>query len=74
MKKIFSTLLMGAFFIASVGMFTSCKDYDDDINANANDIAALKTQLATLDAALKKAQDDIKAAAGNYATKADIKS
>ena len=72
MKKIFSTLLMGAFFIASVGMFTSCKDYDDDINANANDIAALKTQLGTLETALKKAQDDIKAAAGSYATKADI--
>ena len=31
-KKIFSTLLMGAFFLASMSMFTSCKDYDDDIN------------------------------------------
>ena len=33
-RKIFSTLLMGAFFIASMSMFTSCKDYDDDIKSN----------------------------------------
>jgi hypothetical protein len=33
-RKFFSTLLVGAFFIASMSMFTSCKDYDDDINCN----------------------------------------
>ena len=44
-KKIFSTLLMGAFFLASMSMFTSCKDYDDDINAVKNDVAALQTAL-----------------------------
>ena len=55
-RKIFSTLLMGAFFIASMSMFTSCKDYDDDIKSNANDIAALKTQLKTLEAALEKSK------------------
>lgn len=46
-RKIFSKLLMGAFLIASVSMFVSCKDYDDDINKNAQDIAALKAQLGT---------------------------
>ena len=46
-RKIFSKLLMGAFLIASVSMFVSCKDYDDDINKNAADIAALKSQLGT---------------------------
>ena len=46
-RKIFSKLLMGAFLIASVSMFVSCKDYDDDIQKNASDIAALKAQLGT---------------------------
>ena len=47
-KKIFSTLLMGAFFLASMSMFTSCKDYDDDINDLRNLIeknASTLTQL-----------------------------
>ena len=46
-RKIFSKLLMGAFLIASVSMFVSCKDYDDDIQKNAQDIAALKAALGT---------------------------
>jgi hypothetical protein len=49
-------LLMGAMVVASMSMFTSCKDYDDDINKNANDIKALQTQLATLQTALTTAQ------------------
>ena len=47
-RKIFSKLLMGAFLIASVSMFVSCKDYDDDINKNSQDIAALQKELASL--------------------------
>ena len=31
-RKIFSALLMGVFTLASMSMFVSCKDYDDDIN------------------------------------------
>lgn len=61
---------MGAFFIASMSMFVSCKDYDDDINANAKDIVELQNQL-------KKLQDEVdaqKTAAGNYATKDDLNS
>jgi len=44
-KKIFSTLLLVAFALASTSMFVSCKDYDDDINKNAADIAKLRTEL-----------------------------
>ena len=37
-RKYFSALLMGALTVASVSTFTSCKDYDDDIQnfATAN--------------------------------------
>jgi len=51
-KRIFGMLLMGAMVIASMSMFTSCKDYDDDINKNAADITALKTELASLKSTL----------------------
>ena len=48
-KKYLSALLFGALLFASAGTFTSCKDYDDDINnlqsqidANADAIEALQ--------------------------------
>ena len=53
-RKYFSALFMGALAIASVSTFTSCKDYDDDIDnlqsqidkaGLQSDIDALKTQL-----------------------------
>ena len=53
-RKYFSALLMGALTIASVSTFTSCKDYDDDIDnlqsqidkaGLQSDIEALRTQL-----------------------------
>lgn len=44
-KKIFSTLLLVAFALASTSMFVSCKDYDDDINKNAADISELRALL-----------------------------
>jgi NADP-reducing hydrogenase subunit HndA len=44
-KKIFSTLLLVAFALASTSMFVSCKDYDYDINKNAADISALRAEL-----------------------------
>ena len=47
-KRFFGILLMGAMVIASMSMFTSCKDYDDDINSVKNDVTALRTELATL--------------------------
>ena len=49
-KRIFGMLLMGAMVVASVSMFTSCKDYDDDINKLQSqiDAAALKADLESL--------------------------
>ena len=60
-RKFFSMLLMGAMAIASVGMFTSCKDYDDDINNLQKQIDGitaqnLQSQLTTLQGALTTAQ------------------
>ena len=54
-RKIFSKLLMGAFLIASVSSFVSCKDYDDDINnlQKQIDAAALKAELTTLQSTLQ---------------------
>ncbi len=43
-KRIFGMLLMGAMVIASVSMFTSCKDYDDDINNLQKQIDAITAQ------------------------------
>ena len=66
-KRIFGMLLMGAMVVASMSMFTSCKDYDDDINKLQTQIDAitaqnLQTQLTTLQTALTKAQADASAA------------
>ena len=51
-KKYLSALLFGALLFASAGTFTSCKDYDDDINnlqsqitANADAIKALQSKV-----------------------------
>lgn len=43
-KKVFSKLLMVA-LVATVGAFTSCKDYDDDINDLRSQINGLETSL-----------------------------
>ena len=60
-KKFLSTLLMGALFIASVSVFTSCKDYDEDIQ---NDLTAkqeqCKSDCAAAQAALAKDIEDLK--------------
>ena len=55
-KKYLSALLFGALLFASAGTFTSCKDYDDDINnlqsqidANAKGIEELKGLVSTGD-------------------------
>jgi outer membrane murein-binding lipoprotein Lpp len=47
-KRIFGTLLMGAFLVASMSTFVSCKDYDDDISKHTTDITTLQTQLTAL--------------------------
>ena len=54
-KKYLSALLFGALLFASAGTFTSCKDYDDDINnlsqridQVASDLSDLKTKVDAL--------------------------
>ena len=64
---------MGAFFIASMSMFTSCKDYDDDINKNADAIAALQEQVTALKSSLESTYLKINDAAATYATKVELK-
>ncbi len=86
-KKFLSTLLMGALFIASVSVFTSCKDYDEDIQNLQQQVDGLRSdlnsQIATLDAAQKKCASDcateqarldkaIKALEDTKANKADV--
>ena len=53
---------MGTLFLSSTSVFVSCKDYDDDINKNASDIAAMQTQLTTLQSALAEAKAEAAAA------------
>ena len=43
-KRLIGTLLLGALMVSSTSMFTSCKDYDDDIN-NIVATKADKTEL-----------------------------
>lgn len=59
-RKIFSSLLLVAFLCASMGMFVSCKDYEDDINANRDDITALQNQLADLQTTLSNELSSVK--------------
>ena len=65
-KKYLSALLFGALTLASTGTFTSCKDYDDDIEELQGQIDKLATkedlssQLGTLQAALDAAGKDAK--------------
>ena len=66
-KRIFGILLMGAMVVASMSMFTSCKDYDDDINNLQKQIDGitaqnLQSQLTTLQSALTTAQSAAAAA------------
>lgn len=84
-RKYFSALLMGALTIASVSTFTSCKDYDDDIDnlqsqidkaGLQSDIDALKTQLqdaASTASAAKTTAESALAKANAAAVEADVK-
>jgi len=56
-RKIFSKLLMGAFLIASISSFVSCKDYDDDIKDIKADMQklALQTSIDNLQSQLTSA-------------------
>ena len=47
-KKFLSVALFGALLVASAGTFTSCKDYDDDINGLSSRVDAVEKSLAEL--------------------------
>ena len=83
-KKLLSAILFGA-LAASTSTFVSCKDYDDDIdrlqmqidqnattaaNDLASKIAALESQLSTLNAAKETLADQLAAAKAEAATAA----
>mgnify|MGYP002625167898 CR=1 FL=1 len=61
-RKIFSKLLMGAFLIASVSMFVSCKDYDDDINDLQTQINSLKGAVDTKEATINSSISSLQSA------------
>ena len=72
-KKYLSALLFGALLFASAGTFTSCKDYDDDINNLQTQIDGLATKddmQAKLDQ-MQTAVNDAKATAEEALEKAN---
>ena len=60
-KKYLSALLFGALLVTSAGTFTSCKDYDDDINNLQEQIDKLATK-EDMEAKLSQMQSAIDAA------------
>ena len=52
-KKYLSALLFGALLFASAGTFTSCKDYDDDIDGLRTEITDLKSAVTELQNAVQ---------------------
>ena len=52
-KKYLSALLFGALLFASAGTFTSCKDYDDDIDGLRTEITDLKSAITELQNAVQ---------------------
>ena len=69
-KKYLSALLFGALLFASAGTFTSCKDYDDDINNLQEQIDAQKS-LAEKLTAVESSINDLKAADADLQSKID---
>ena len=57
-----SKLLMGALVVLSVGVFSSCKDYDDEINEHKTQISALQSQVDALQQAKTDLENKLTAA------------
>ena len=85
-RKYLSALLMGVLTLSSVSTFTSCKDYDDDINslqeqvnkaALSSDVVALKTQVnnaaSSAQNAATKAEEALTKAGANATEIATVK-
>ena len=85
-RKYLSALLMGVLTLSSVSTFTSCKDYDDDINslqeqvnkaALSSDVEALRTQVnnaaTSAQNAATKAEEALTKAGANATDIAKVK-
>ena len=85
-RKYLNALLMGVLTLSSVSTFTSCKDYDDDINslqeqvnkaALSSDVEALKTQVTnaatSAQNAATKAEEALTKAGANETEIAKVK-
>ena len=85
-RKYLSALLMGVLTLSSVSTFTSCKDYDDDINslqeqvnkaALSSDVVALRTQVnnaaTSAQNAATKAEEALTKAGANATDIAKVK-
>ena len=85
-RKYLSALLMGVLTLSSISTFTSCKDYDDDINslqeqvnkaALSSDVEALKTQVTnaatSAQNAATKAEEALTKAGANATEIATVK-
>ena len=85
-RKYLSALLMGVLTLSSVSTFTSCKDYDDDINslqeqvnkaALSSDVEALRTQVnnaaTSAQNAATKAEEALTKAGANATEIAKVK-
>ena len=71
-RKIFSKLLMGALLVASVSSFVSCKDYDDDIQKNADAISSLTATVQNLQSALDAAKAQAATDHATFALKTQV--
>ena len=52
-KKFLSVILFSALMVGTAGTFTSCKDYDDDIEQINNELSGIKSQIEALEGKIK---------------------
>ena len=52
-KKFLSAILFGTLMVGTAGTFTSCKDYDDDIDQINNELSGIKSQIEALEGKIK---------------------
>ena len=70
-KKYLSVALFGALMMVSTGVFTSCKDYDDDIDGLEQEYTDLNTELSAQKTSLEKALAGVQADADAAQVAAD---
>lgn len=68
-KRLIGALLLGALMVSSSSVFTSCKDYDDDINNVSSRVTVLEQAKVDLEKKIADLRADLQ---NNYATKAAL--